>query len=269
MPSGSRRSPRFLVLTALAAGLLCAAGCKTKPSGEPAPTPPDVAQADLKAFFDGMLITTNTPIRYEVIWPTAYGDTMQLDRIMESLEKGFQIKSPDELRKALDMPVEEMGRYHGYLVARLVGDYPTTLQVWKGFLRKDPDDLQAAVYTALYGFYLNGPHAALADIAKSSGRTAKRKGGADNRYQPGFLEELRCTLLLADKRPSETTDHRRSRRRWCCLPSARRRRGWSRPGRSQNRPPECETTMRHFFSEWRSKRTVSMRRPEPPGPSGR
>jgi tetratricopeptide (TPR) repeat protein/predicted Zn-dependent protease len=199
----SRRRPQSLAALVRAglcwAFLLGSVGCRSKPGTSASlPTPPDVAEADLKLFLDGMLVTSNTPPSYETIWPG--DDSLQLDFIKTGLQKGFYINSPEELRARLDVPVEQMTRLDGYLLVRKIDDYPTALRVWKRILREDPDDLEAALLTARFEAYLTNPRAALEDIARSSGRTVQRRSRHDNARSPGRLEGMRCALLLLTHR---------------------------------------------------------------------
>ena len=87
----------------------------------------EINVGNLKKFLDGMLVPSKTPPRYEVVWPIG-DDPLQISVIKGSLEHAFGVHSLEELRKRLDVPVEQMTRADGYLLVRLLWDYPTALR---------------------------------------------------------------------------------------------------------------------------------------------
>src|SRR6267143_1581781 len=180
-----------------AVALACLA-CKTKAG--PEVTPPDVAAADLRQFLDGMLVTSKAAVSHEPIWPET-PETRVLPWVMYAMEHGYGVKTPEQLRKQLDVPIDELGRREAWMLEWLK-DFPTLKRFWKRMLEKDPNDLEAAMRLAQIEADLNGAKAALDAIANVSGRTAKNRSPMRS-YSPGVLESLRCTFLLRVHRAEE------------------------------------------------------------------
>jgi len=188
-------------------GLCCAVvllclGCESKSAGSaPAVTPPDVANAELKRFLDGMLVTSKVRPPNETIWPMEPG-YRQLDWLMPASKKGWGLETTEQLRAYVDVPVEKMNRTHAWFLGYMT-DYPTALEVWRKLLREDPDDLEAAVKVATLAPSLKGPKAALEAIAQSSSKTAQNRDSRNAVFTPAQLEGLRCVLLLRTQRLEE------------------------------------------------------------------
>src|SRR6266851_2912560 len=188
-------------------GLCCAVvllclGCESKSAGSaPAVTPPDVANAELKRFLGGRLVTSKVRPPNETIWPMEPG-YRQLDWLMPASKKGWGLETTEQLRAYVDVPVEKMNRTHAWFLGYMT-DYPTALEVWRKLLREDPDDLEAAVKVATLAPSLKGPKAALEAIAQSSSKTAQNRDSRNAVFTPAQLEGLRCVLLLRTQRLEE------------------------------------------------------------------
>jgi tetratricopeptide (TPR) repeat protein len=182
------------------AAVLSAAACKKAPStpAAVARAPIEVTDEEMKRFLDGMLVTSDVPPIRSMIWPV--DDLNAYTWSQEIFSKGWGLKSRDEVKAFLARPVENMGRTDAWLLDK-VGNLAQSVEIWKALLRKDPDDLEAAIRVAPLVDVFEGPEAALAAISKTSGRTAhmfdKRGGGVS----PGTIEEFRCALLLLAGKP--------------------------------------------------------------------
>lgn len=183
---------RFIVAAAL---MLVA--CKPKPLAPPpepdealpAEAPESIADAELRRFLDGMLITSDAEPPDEATWPTNVEGSMQF-HIMYVAKKKFGIETPAELAALLSRPVDELNRSDGWLLSHL-HDVPRAREVWKRLLEKDPEDLGAAESLAATTELIDGPRAALAVAAKldvSRLRSRDRRGGET----PAGFELSRC-----------------------------------------------------------------------------
>jgi hypothetical protein len=154
----------------------------------------------MKRFLDGMLVTSDVPPIRSMIWPV--DDLNAYTWSQEIFSKDWGLKSRDEVKAFLARPVEHMGRTDAWLLDK-VGNLAQSVEIWKALLRKDPDDLEAAIRVAPLVDVFEGPEAALAAISKTSGRTAhmfdKRGGGVS----PGKPERA----LTACSAAAEVDEH--------------------------------------------------------------
>jgi tetratricopeptide (TPR) repeat protein len=87
-----------------------------------------------------------------------------------------------------------------------VTDDPTSVEVWKALVARDPDDLEAVTELARSTHVLQGPSAARAILERANPLTARLRnfnGAALTGLQPSTIVSLQCRYLVMERKLAE------------------------------------------------------------------
>ncbi len=194
---------------ALAAAVVVIAGCKKKPEVAPeAPpetghqTPEDRKEADLQAFFDGMLVPAPARAQRGLMdppWP--YDSAAPFANWTLQSTRHFGISTIEQLHEVMRIPPEKLTRNQARALD-LIHDLPTLAVYWRKALADDPNDAEAAAGLALTLKEVESQKAALEAISKTSGE--KADGDPSSGFgSGGYLESIRCELLIGEGRAKD------------------------------------------------------------------
>lgn len=191
------------VLVAVGVGI---AGCKKKPEEvAPAPTEQqldDKKKADLQAFFDGMLVPAADATQRGAMdppWPITDNTPFASWSLQNTQRHG--VATIEQLHELMRVPPEKLTRAQARALATIY-DLPTLAVFWRQELTAHPNDLEAAVGLVLALDSVESTKAALDAIAKVSGEK-EDDGPTPGKTSGGYLESIRCELLLKEGRVQE------------------------------------------------------------------
>jgi tetratricopeptide (TPR) repeat protein len=189
---------RFVLVLLFAVSACESKATKTQP-GQTAATAraPDEVDAEMKAFLDGMLITSNVRPSYDPTWPITPEMEKQWYWIGPSAG-GWGVKTPDELKKRLAKPVDEMRGGDLYLLT-IVKDYPRALAGFKRQLKENPEDCDMATSVAELGGFFEGPDRTLEALAVADPQDSPQRRGWRGCSRGALLGQKAVLLFRAHK----------------------------------------------------------------------